>query len=417
MKRKTIVAIGIAAAVVLALGGGYAYSVANTRPLVGVAQAKLAPLGVTVSASGSLVAGHSRGVFAPAAGTLAKVLVHDGDAVAEGDVLAVMDATTLKLARAQAQAAHSAALAQQAAVSNGVPTAVDRAAANSALSAARSQVSTAKKNYAAYLDDYHKAAPADRAAMRSTLRTLKAAKASAGAALKTAKASLAKLSVAGRVGLARTAAARSVSATALALQLAQNNLAAAELTAPFAGTVTETGTVEAGSGVAPGVPVFTVVDPTRMEFEAQISETDIAQVVKGQPATVTLDAFAEPFPGTVTRVQASPVTTPTGTVAFPARISLQPGTARLFRGMSGSADVEVKSIPDALTVPVESVLTSGDAKTVLVLGADQVAHVRKVTVGASTDTSVQILSGLTAGEQVVTTGASTTSDGQSVRTR
>lgn len=417
MKTKTIVASGIAAAVVLALGGGYAWSVATNRPLVGVAQAAVAPLTVTVSASGSLVPAHSAGVYAQAAGTLASVKVHDGDSVEAGDLLAVMDTGTLKLAVAQARAAHSTALAQQAAVTNGVPTAIDRSAAGAALSAARSQVSTASRNYAAYLDDYNNAAADQKDAMASTLRTLKTAKATANAALKAAESSLSKLSVAGRVGLARTAAAQSVTATSMALAKAQANLAAAELTAPFAGTVTFHGTVEPGSGVTPGVPVFTVVDPGRMEFDAQVFESDIAAVEKAQAATVSLDAFTNTFSGKVTRVQASPVTTGTGTVAFPVRVSVDAGDARLFQGMTGSADIEVKSIPDALVVPIEAVLTSGDAKSVLVLGADDVVHSRRVSVGASTDTSAQILSGLTAGENVVTTGASTIADGAHVRTK
>lgn len=417
MKRRTIIASGIGAAVVLALGGGYAWSAANNRPLVGVAQAAIAPLSVTVSASGSLAPAHSAGVYAPAAGTLASVAVHDGDTVAAGDTLAKLDTGTLKLAVAQARAAHSTALAQQAAVNNGVPTAIDRSAASAALSAARSQVSTASRNYSAYLDDYSNAPADQQHAMAATLRTLKTAKATASAALKTAESSLSKLSVAGRVGLARTAAAQSVTATSMALARAQANLAGAELTAPFSGTVTFHGTVEPGSGVTPGVPVFTVVDPGRMEFEAQVFESDIAAVEKAQSATVSLDAFTNTFPGKVTRVQASPVTTTTGSVAFPVRVSVDAGDARLFQGMSGSADIEVKSIPDALVVPVQSVLTNGDAKTVLVLGADDVVHTRPVSVGASTDTSAQILSGLTAGENVVTTGASTVADGQHVRTK
>jgi multidrug efflux pump subunit AcrA (membrane-fusion protein) len=75
MKRKTLVATGIGTAIVLALGGGFAYSAANNSPLVGVSQASVIPLSVTVSASGSLVAAHSAGVYPPAAGTVAKVLV------------------------------------------------------------------------------------------------------------------------------------------------------------------------------------------------------------------------------------------------------------------------------------------------------------------------------------------------------
>jgi HlyD family secretion protein len=416
MKRKTLVGTGIGAAVVFALGGGYAYSASNNAPVVGVTQAAVAPLTVTASASGSLVAAHSAGVYPPATGTVAKVMVADGDTVKAGDALAEMATGPLKLAVAQARAALSAARAQGEAVSNGVPSAIDRSAARAALSAARSQVSTANRNYASFRADYD-APGADRHSMLPTLRTLKTARTQASAALKAAKAALGRLSVASRVSLARTAASQGVTAASRALKQAEGNLAKAELTAPFAGTVTIHGTVEKGAGLTPGVAAFTIVDPTRMEFEAAVNETDIADVAKDEAATVTLDAFPEGFTGRVVRVQASPETTSTGSVAFPVRVSLEAGQSRLFQGMSGSVDIAVKSIPDALTVPIEAVLTKGAAKMVFVLGSDSVVHARTVTVGASTDTSAQILGGLTAGDTVVTTGASALSDGQRVRTK
>lgn len=417
MKRKTMVATGIAAAVVLALGGGYAYSAANSRPLVGVATAQVAPLTVTVSASGSLVAAHSAGVYPPVAGTLGSVKVHDGDTVASGQTLAVMATGPLKLAVAQARAAHAAARAQGEAVANGVPSAIDRSAATAALSAARSQVSTANKNYASFRADYDDATAEEQHAMLPTLRTLKTARSTANAALQSARAGLDRLSTAGRVALARSAASEAVRASASALRQAEKNLAAAALTAPFDGIVTVHGTVEKGSGATPGVPVFTVVDPTRMEFRASVNETDIAGVAVGQAATVTLDAFPDPFTGTVARVQASPETTSTGSIAFGVRVRFEAGQSRLFQGMSGAADIAVQSIPDALTVPVEAVLSQGSGHTVMVLGPDDVAHARTVTIGASTDTLTQVLTGLAAGDRVVTTGASALADGQPVRTK
>ncbi len=417
MNRKTVMAIGISTAVVLALGGGYAYSAANNRPLVGSAQASVGPMSVTVSASGSLVAARTRGVYAPAPGTIAKLRVADGDTVKAGQTLAVMATGPLKLAVAQARAALSAASAQGEAVRNGVPGAIDRSAASAALSAARSQVSTAAKNYAAYLSDYRDAEGDVKRGMRSMLRTLRTAKSQAAAALKSAQAGLARLSVAARVSLARTAAAQAVTAADRALTQAKRNLAKAELAAPFAGTVSFHGTVEPGSGLTPGVAVFTVVDPARMDFAASVNETDIAAVAKDQPATVTLDAFAEAFTGKVTRVLATPETTGTGTIAFGVRVVFEPGQARLFSGMSGSAEIEVQSIPDALTVPIEAVLTDGTGRSVFVLAADETVHRRQVVLGASNDSAAQVLSGLSAGDRVVTTGASTLTDGQQVRTR
>lgn len=415
MKRKTIVATGIATAVVLALGGGYAYSAANNRPLIGTTQAEVGPLSVTVSASGSLVAARTAGVYAPAAGTLGKVQVHDGDTVEAGQTLAKLATGPLKLAVAQARAAHTAAQAQVEAVKNGVPAAIDRSAANAALSAARSQVSTAAKNYKAFAADYDDATSEEKHDMLPTLRSLRTAKSQANAALKAAQSALNKLSVASRVSMARTAASQAVTATGKALDQAEANLDSAELTAPFAGTVSVHGTVEKGSGVTPGVAVFTVVDPSRMEFEAQVNETDIAAVIKDQTAAVTLDAFPDGFAGTVTRVQTTAQTSSTGSITFPVRVAFEAGDARLFAGMSGSADITVESISDALTVPVESVVATGTSRSVFLVGADGTVHAREVRVGASTDTAVQILSGLAPGDTVATTGASSLADGQQVR--
>ncbi len=416
MKRATLVVVGAVTAVAVAAGGGFAYSVMNSRTDVGTAEAVVAPITVSISASGSLVAARSAGVYAPTSGTIAKLAVHDGDAVEAGQVLAVMAKGPLQVAVSQARAAHSAAKAQLEAIDNGVPSAIEHSAANAALSAARSQVATAAKNYSAFSHDYDDATSEERTQLRPTLRTLRTAKVQAEAALKSAKAALTRLTVASRVSLARTAARQSVDATAQALTQAEANLSNAELTAPFAGTVGFRGaTVEKGAGVTAGVAVFSVVDPSRMEFEAAVNETDIDAVQKGQPANVALDAFADhTFTGTVTRVQAAAETTATGTIAFPVRISIAKDTSRLFAGMSGSTDIEVQSIKDALTVPVEAVVIDDAGRVVFVVGADNTVRKQPVTVGAATETSVQILSGLARGDRVVTTGATGLADGQRV---
>ena len=415
MKRKTIILTAIATAAALALAGGYAYSVSSERPTVGVATATVADLSVSVSASGQLVAARSVGVYPPATGTLASVKVADGDRVKQGQPLAVMSKGALKLALAQAKAAHSAAEAQQEAVQNGVPSAIENSAAQLGLAAARSQVSTANQNYRSFRNAYHDASSAERKAMRSTLRTLRTAKATARASLGAAKASLSRLSISGRVSLARKAAAQSVTATSKALRIARENLDGATLRAPIAGTVRLNGTVEKGAGLTTGVAPFTVIDPSRMQFEANVFETDISAVAAKQPTSVTLDAFPESFTGSVVRIQSSPVTTTTGTVAFPVRISVKAGEQRLFQGMNGSAEISVETITDAVTVPIEAVLTQGSEKIVYLLGADDIVFVKKVEVGASTDTSAQILSGIAAGERVITTGAAALSEGQQVR--
>jgi multidrug efflux pump subunit AcrA (membrane-fusion protein) len=65
-----------------------------------------------------------------------------------------------------------------------------------------------------------------------------------------------------------------------------------------------------------------------------------------------------------------------------------------------------QTIPDALTVPASAVLTQPDGSTsVMVIGDDKRAHQRDVKIGVKQDDQVQVVSGLKAGERVVTTGA------------
>lgn len=335
MKRRTVIIVAIAAAAAVSIGAGVAVSVNSSQTVVGTAKATTQAMDVTVSATGSLVPGRSSGVYPPTAGTLAKVAVHDGDAVRAGQTLATMDTAPLKLARAQAQSAYSAALAQWNVAKNAGST-------------------------------------------------------------------------------ARNAAASAVTATREALKQAKANVDAATLKAPFAGNIVFNGTVEKGAGLQPGVAPFTVVDPAKMNFEAAVNESDIASVKPGQTATVSLDSFTDSFRATVLRVSAAPTPSTTGTVTFAVRLSLKAGSQRLLEGMSGSANIVTQSIPDALTVPIQSVITQGSGSIVYVVDANNVVHAQPVTVGGSTDTSAQITKGLSAGQTVVTTGATTVTDGQTV---
>ena len=68
----------------------------------------------------------------------------------------------------------------------------------------------------------------------------------------------------------------------------------------------------------------------------------------------------------------------------------------------------------AVTVPVAALVPSGDGFQVFVVDSGGIAHVRAVTVGARSESLAEILTGLTAGETVVTTGAYGIEDGTKI---
>jgi multidrug efflux pump subunit AcrA (membrane-fusion protein) len=75
-----------------------------------------------------------------------------------------------------------------------------------------------------------------------------------------------------------------------------------------------------------------------------------------------------------------------------------------------------RSIPDALVVPSESIVPTSDGKkAVMVIGTDSVAHQKAVTTGIQDNGFVQIRSGLSRGDRVVTQRAYALDDGTRVK--
>ena len=125
------------------------------------------------------------------------------------------------------------------------------------------------------------------------------------------------------------------------LDAARAHLAQAALVAPFAGVIVRLD-LEVGEVAAPGVPVLVLADIFKWRVQTNdLAETDVVLVQPGQPATVTLDAFAgQTFSGVVTEI-ASVAETTRGNVTYAVTIDLAPTTAALRWGMTAFADIGV----------------------------------------------------------------------------
>lgn len=92
-------------------------------------------------------------------------------------------------------------------------------------------------------------------------------------------------------------------------QAAEDQAGRAAITAPFAGIVSER-SVSSGDVVAPGAPLFTVVDPSTMRFEASVPAEELATVRVGAPVRFTVSGYGDrAFTGKITRV--NPTADPT----------------------------------------------------------------------------------------------------------
>ena len=278
-------------------------------------------------------------VSAEVGGRLIRVLHDDGDRVRAGEVLALVDPTDYRLAHDRARAAQQ----------------------------------VAEANFA------HAQAEEERA--QNLLRT-------GGITDKDRLAAQVNM----RVAEAGVAQARAEVAIAAAQQ------GRSSVRAPFAGRVAGR-LADAGTMIAPGAPVFTVVDDSVFELRAAVPSSSYNAVRVGAPVAVSVDSA----PGLALTGRVARVTPLVDERNRSFEIVIQvPGNATLVGGMFARASVAVGTISDAVVVPPGAVLRGASNTTAevwVVTGAT--AAKRTVTVGAELADGVHVVSGLAAGERVV----------------
>ncbi|MDP2168221.1 MAG: efflux RND transporter periplasmic adaptor subunit [Thermodesulfovibrionales bacterium] len=138
------------------------------------------------------------------------------------------------------------------------------------------------------------------------------------------------------------------------LRITEANLSKAVIRSPIDGVVLDR-KVEPGQTVAASLqsPVlFTLAETlTQMELHVDVDEADVGQVLKGQRATFTVDAYPERlFEAYITEVRYAPKTSE-GVVTYEALLAVDNIDMFLRPGMTATAEIKVKQVKDALLVP------------------------------------------------------------------
>jgi multidrug efflux system membrane fusion protein len=177
----------------------------------------------------------------------------------------------------------------------------------------------------------------------------------------------------------------------------------AEIQAPFPGIVT-TKSVEPGNLAIPGVPLLTI-ERDSYRLEAAVEESKLTTIKLGQLVFVTLDGINRRFDARVSEiVPAVDATSRTYTVKIDV-----PAVPTLRSGLFGRAVFRVGARP-VLAIPWAAVTEHGQLQSVFAVDGD-VARTRLITVGQKADHQVEVLSGLSAGEKVVSPVPQGLSDG------
>jgi membrane fusion protein, multidrug efflux system len=168
----------------------------------------------------------------------------------------------------------------------------------------------------------------------------------------------------------------------------------ATIRAPLGGIVVDK-QVQAGDVVQPGQPICTLYDPTRLQLVAVVREELAGRLVVGQEVDVTLEALGKSCRGRVAEI------VPAANVAsrsFEVKITgpCQPG---VVTGMFGRLHIPLDEV-DELRIPGRAVRSIGQLDFVDVVVDGRAAR-RFVRLGTRDGDTVQVLSGLRAGEIIV----------------
>ena len=324
-------------------------------------------------------------------GRVQAVLVAEGDAVKQGQVLLRLESQELNAVLSQAEAAEQQAVARLAGLrSTGLVSA--QAGVSQAEAAARAAQAAFQRTQQLVSQGFLSGAALDEAR-----RTRDVAQAQLASAQAQQRASGEKGSDQAQAQAQRTAAQA-------ASQAARAKLAQTELLAPADGRVLLRA-VEPGQIVQPGKALLGLALAGPVQIVAQVDERFLDQLRVGQTASVLADAYAtERFAARVLSIAPS-VDAQRGSIEV--KLALAEAAPRFLReDMTLSVEVETARRERALVLPLAALQAPGadGSASVLVVAADR-AQARSVRLGLRTLEAVEVVDGLVEGDQVLVGGA------------
>jgi len=429
-KKVLIGVVGVSAALIVL---GIAVHESNKGVVtVQTGKAERQDLSSIVSASGEIKPKTYVNIGANAFGKITHLYVKEGDRVRKGQLLAQLENVQSTADVAATKASLEASR-------------TDAVAAEANLNTAKADLNRAKADAERMRLDWDRAEGLYKAELiaKAEYETRKANWQSAEAGLAQAEA---------RVAQAKAqldSAGRHVAQTNASLTRASDVLQKTVYAAPYNGMITnlpvrEGETVVIGIQNAPGSTLMTLADMSVITAEVKVDETDIVNVRLGQPAEVTIDAIPKKvFHATVSEIGNNAIVRSTGVATsqqasasqeakdFKVVVTLQDPPEDLRPGLSTTAKITTATRSNVVTIPIQALtirreedLEAASAEKGSVQAAapqkdasknkkeseiqgvfvirDKKAQFVPVQTGITGTTDIEVLSGLTQGDEIVT---------------
>ncbi len=281
-----------------------------------------------VSASGTIQPKISVDISSDITGKIVEVFVNEGDRVSEGDLLLRIDPTQFREAVKSAEAQYESARAR--------------------LREMQARLEQAELEWAR-IQNFHDKGDVSERDFESARMSFKVA------------------------GTQVESSQRSVDQAEAYLEQMRDRFSKTEVRAPMSGIVVRRN-AEVGEIAMEGTfsiqVLMVIADLSVMEVEVDVDETEIPQVALGQIAEVEIDAFPdEDFEGAVTEIANSPKQNQGGTggVDFEVVVTLGEGYTGLRPGLSATANITTAARDSALSIPIQALTL----RTKKMLVADQ----------------------------------------------
>lgn len=359
---------------------------------VEVAQAKTGTMHHIVTAEAVLYPVRQATIVPKISAPVSRFLVQRGDHVREGQLLAILEDRDLLATTQESRQLYQQA---QANLEN-----TRSATLPDDLTKAKSDVASAQEGLdaAQRLYQNRQALFKEGALAQKLVDDAKVALVQAQSQFDTATQHLASLQNAGQSAQLKSSEAQTDAAKAhYESSAAQSSYG--EVRSPISGVVAERG-VNVGDVASSGSALFSIVDISRIVARANVPVNEATALRRGQAATIK--GLSGDIKGKVTVVSPA-VDANTTTVQVWVEAANKGEALKL--GSSVTISIEAGEVPNAVVVPVAALLASDEGgEKVMVASPEGTALERKVETGERNGDDVQIVSGVKAGENVITKG-------------
>ena len=187
-----------------------------------------------------------------------------------------------------------------------------------------------------------------------------------------------------------------------AVQNIQAQISKTIIRAPISGTVTKQD-AKVGEIVSANTSIVSLISASQFEIEANVPEADIAKVSVGNTSLVTLDAYGRDVVFEAKVVAVDPAETIVdGVATYKATFQFAKNDERVKSGMTANIDVKSANRENVIAVPQRAIIRKNGDQFVRILNGEDFEEVKVETGLRGSDGNIEIISGVSEGDKVIT---------------